>query len=89
MCVQAFPGSAFTACALDVRVGRLDMCIGNFWVTAQRLALVDFVQPFSGTCISRSICMLSVYVGIFTCTYTYMHASIRIYINRHTNIHTN
>jgi hypothetical protein len=32
---------------MDVRVGKLDLCIGNFWVTSQRLSIVDFVQPFA------------------------------------------
>ena len=42
-----YPGSSFTACVLDVRAGKVDLCVGNFWVTAERLALVHFVQPFS------------------------------------------
>ena len=41
-----FPGSSFTACVMDVRVGKLDACVGNFWVTAERLSLAHFVQPF-------------------------------------------
>lgn len=42
-----YPGSSFTACVLDVKVGNVDLCVGNFWVTAERLALINFVQPFS------------------------------------------
>ena len=44
---QAFPGSSFTACVLDVKVGKVDICVGNFWVTAERLSLINFMQPFS------------------------------------------
>jgi hypothetical protein len=47
MRAQLFPGSKYTACVMDVRVGKLDLCIGNFWVTSQRLSIVDFVQPFA------------------------------------------
>ena len=42
-----FPGSSFSACAMDVRVGKVDACVGNFWVTSERLAVADFVQPFA------------------------------------------
>ena len=31
---------------MDVKVGKLDVCIGNFWVTAERLTIADFSQPF-------------------------------------------
>jgi len=30
-----FPRSAYTACAYDVLVGKTDVCLGDFWVTAQ------------------------------------------------------
>jgi len=42
-----YPDSSFTACVMDVAVGNIDLCIGNFWMTVERLAMgVDFVQPF-------------------------------------------
>ena len=44
---KQYPGSSFTACVLDVKVGNVDICVGNFWVTAQRLSIASFVQPFS------------------------------------------
>ena len=44
---RANPGSSFTACAYDVKVGNVDVCIGNFWVTSERLALSNFIQPFA------------------------------------------
>lgn len=43
---EKFPGSSFTSCVMDVRVGSVDICVGNFWVTAERLSLTQFVQPF-------------------------------------------
>ena len=31
---------------MDVRVGKLDACVGNFWVTPERLSIIAFSQPF-------------------------------------------
>ena len=43
---QAFPKSQYTACIQDVVVGKVDVCIADFWVTAERLAMgVEFVSP--------------------------------------------
>jgi len=44
---SSFPNSSFTACVMDVAVGNIDVCIGNFWLTLDRLSMgVNFVQPF-------------------------------------------
>lgn len=41
-----FPTSSYTACAFDVMLGRTDMCIGDFWVTSQRLGYgITFLSP--------------------------------------------
>ena len=41
-----FPKSSYTACAYDVATGKTDMCIGEFWVTSQRIGLgVKFLSP--------------------------------------------
>ena len=41
-----FPTSSYTACAFDVMLGRTDMCIGDFWVTSQRLGYgISFLSP--------------------------------------------
>ena len=31
---------------MDMRVGKLDACVGNFWVTPERLSIIAFSQPF-------------------------------------------
>jgi hypothetical protein len=42
-----YPNSSFTACVMDVAVGRVDMCIGDFWLTTERLNMgASFLQPF-------------------------------------------
>jgi ABC-type amino acid transport substrate-binding protein len=33
---------SFTACVHDVALGEVDLCIGNFWVTIERLRLATF-----------------------------------------------
>jgi len=38
--------SSWTACVLDVAVGNADMCIGDFWITPQRMNLANFLTPF-------------------------------------------
>jgi hypothetical protein len=43
---QAVPGSSFTACVYDVMVGKVDLCLSDFWVTAERMGLAAFVSPF-------------------------------------------
>ncbi len=37
--------SSFTACVHDVALNETDLCIGNFWMTAQRLHLATFTTP--------------------------------------------
>ena len=37
--------SSFTACVHEVALGATDMCIGNFWMTAERLSLASFSPP--------------------------------------------
>ena len=59
---ELYPGSSFTACVHDVGIGKTDICVGNFWVTAERLALTDFAQPFSEdrrACLPSSILSLA------------------------------
>jgi hypothetical protein len=42
-----YPNSSFTACVMDVAVGRVDMCIGDFWLTTERLNMgASFLLPF-------------------------------------------
>ena len=42
------PLSSYTACCLDVMVGVLDLCVADFWVTDERLAMgVDFLYSFA------------------------------------------
>ena len=48
-----FPASSFSACILDVKVGKLDACVGNFWVRiASCLSWKTSSQPAhcSGVC---------------------------------------
>lgn len=42
-------GSLWTACANDVGAGRLDLCVGNFWPTPERIAATsaNFLVPTS------------------------------------------
>jgi len=43
-----YPLSSYSACCLDVLVGKVDLCIGEFWITSERLAMgVDFINPFA------------------------------------------
>jgi hypothetical protein len=45
-----FPGSSFTACVFDVAVGKVDMCVGNFWVcTCHSMGAVPYL-PCIYTC---------------------------------------
>jgi ABC-type amino acid transport substrate-binding protein len=37
--------SSFTSCVHEVALGATDICIGNFWMTAERLALASFSPP--------------------------------------------
>ena len=37
-----FNSSSFTACVHDVALNETDMCIGNFWMTSQRLHMAAF-----------------------------------------------
>jgi len=42
-----YPKSSFTACCLDVVIGKTDVCMGDFWITPERLSMgVDFVYPY-------------------------------------------
>jgi hypothetical protein len=42
-----FPSSSFTACVHDVAINHTDLCIANFWLTAQRRALTTMTAPLS------------------------------------------
>eukprot|EP00277_Geminigera_cryophila_P041526 CAMPEP_0173098872 /NCGR_PEP_ID=MMETSP1102-20130122/35075_1 /TAXON_ID=49646 /ORGANISM="Geminigera sp., Strain Caron Lab Isolate" /LENGTH=514 /DNA_ID=CAMNT_0013991623 /DNA_START=199 /DNA_END=1743 /DNA_ORIENTATION=+ len=44
---KIFPGSSFTACVFDVKVGNVDLCISDFWVTPERMGMSNFLSPFS------------------------------------------
>jgi hypothetical protein len=47
--LQAFPESSYTACIHDVLVGKVDLCLGDFWVTSERLSIgAEFVNPPMG-----------------------------------------
>jgi hypothetical protein len=37
--------SMFTACVHDVQNGLLDLCVGDFWLTPERLELAPFTTP--------------------------------------------
>ena len=39
------PKSAYTAACQDLKDGIVDMSVGNFWLTAQRLKLTSFTLP--------------------------------------------
>ena len=41
------PASSFTAAVQDVQDGLVDMAIGPFWVTSQRLQMSAFALPFT------------------------------------------
>jgi hypothetical protein len=44
---KMFPLSSYTACCLDVMVGRTDLCVGDFWLNAARLKMgVTFLPPY-------------------------------------------
>jgi len=36
----------FQACVNDVGLGRLDICLGDFWVTSERYKMVNFLPPY-------------------------------------------
>eukprot|EP00961_Rhodomonas_salina_P256576 3467086-Rhodomonas_salina.1 len=44
---QVYPGSSYTACVLDVAVGNYDLCIGDFWITPERVLLTQFLPPYA------------------------------------------
>jgi len=44
---KMFPGSSYTACVFDVKVGSVDLCIADFWVTPERMGMSNFLSPFS------------------------------------------
>jgi len=39
------PDSSWTACIYDVAVGNYDICVADFWVTSERLAMVQVFTP--------------------------------------------
>jgi len=41
------PASSFTAAVQDIEDGLVDMAVGPFWVTSQRLQMASFSLPFS------------------------------------------
>eukprot|EP00281_Chroomonas_sp_CCMP1168_P003090 CAMPEP_0206255184 /NCGR_PEP_ID=MMETSP0047_2-20121206/24106_1 /ASSEMBLY_ACC=CAM_ASM_000192 /TAXON_ID=195065 /ORGANISM="Chroomonas mesostigmatica_cf, Strain CCMP1168" /LENGTH=788 /DNA_ID=CAMNT_0053681555 /DNA_START=61 /DNA_END=2427 /DNA_ORIENTATION=- len=43
---RALFSSSYTACVHDVAVGEFDLCLADFWVTTERMALNQFVTPF-------------------------------------------
>ena len=43
---EKYPLSSYTACAFDVLLGLQDLCLGDFWVTSQRISMgVQFMSP--------------------------------------------
>jgi len=38
-----YNASSWSACIHDLAVGRLDLCLGDFWVTQERLKMVNFL----------------------------------------------
>ena len=45
-----YPGSTYTACAYDVVLGKRDICIADFWMTSERIALgIQFLRPPFGS----------------------------------------
>mmetsp|Transcript_29862 Transcript_29862/g.70384 ORF Transcript_29862/g.70384 Transcript_29862/m.70384 type:complete len:663 (-) Transcript_29862:141-2129(-) len=45
--LEIYESSSWTACVHDISIGRLDMCLGDFWVTEERLRLANFLPAFS------------------------------------------
>jgi hypothetical protein len=44
---EQYPLSAYTACCLDTLVGATDLCLSDFWITNERLAMgVTFLYPY-------------------------------------------
>jgi len=48
--LSLYPRSTYSACTHDVGSGALDLCLGPFWPTAERIAMpgVAFTIPFDG-----------------------------------------
>ena len=44
---RSWPGDNYSACVLDVAVGHVDLCLGSFWVTPQRMLWSHFLPPVS------------------------------------------
>ena len=44
--VQQETKSPWTACASDVAAGHTDLCVSDFWETASRRDMSDFVTPY-------------------------------------------
>jgi len=74
-----FPSSSYTACVMDVVVGKVDICIADFWVTPERLSfdaefliafgsdgkLSHFARSTSVLCLPASLVLLLFIVLIF------------------------
>mmetsp|Transcript_48166 Transcript_48166/g.109632 ORF Transcript_48166/g.109632 Transcript_48166/m.109632 type:complete len:809 (+) Transcript_48166:56-2482(+) len=43
--IAAVGPSKWNGCIHDVAIGRLDMCIGSFWITEERQQMVTFLPP--------------------------------------------
>lgn len=42
-----YPGSSYTACVHDVGLGNIDICVGSFWKTPERMIISRFTPDFS------------------------------------------
>jgi len=43
--MKQYPSSSFTAAVQDVENGLVDMAVGPFWITGQRLKMTTFTVP--------------------------------------------
>lgn len=43
---EQYPTSTYSACTHQVALGESDLCIGNFWVTSERLSMTTFASPY-------------------------------------------
>lgn len=45
-----YPFSAYTAAIQDIKDGLVDMAIGSYWITGERLKMAAFTVPISKCC---------------------------------------
>ena len=59
--LKRYPASRFTAAVRDVENGLVDMAVGPFWITGQRLRMTTFTVPLSKLVVIICFCVYSVY----------------------------